>query len=311
MINKKKGAMNKTDKFLEMIGRIRIDNALLYDYSNVNYIDNTTKITIGCPIHGYFEQRPADHRANSGCPKCGKIKASETNLIKYGTTNPASSDIIKNKIRNIFIEKYEGIDNPSKVKSIKDKKEVTCMKNYGVSNPSQAASIQYRKKVTNMEKYGYEHPMQNISISTKATATKVANGGFTKSNSSKEATMYIRQYIVTNGYNIDQCAYADHDRGLHEWGTYKNGRWILYDLVVFEPGYRGDESKIIEILEYHGPFHYNVTDTELRGNERAYPWKSNETTITESYDRDMEKERIGKSMTTKYTVSWSEKYGDI
>ena len=42
-----------------------------YDYSNVEYIDNTTLISITCPIHGAFEQMPANHLYGYGCEPCG------------------------------------------------------------------------------------------------------------------------------------------------------------------------------------------------------------------------------------------------
>jgi Zn finger protein HypA/HybF involved in hydrogenase expression len=54
-----------------------IEKALLvhgnkYDYSNVNYINNTTKVEILCNTHGIFLQRPSNHMRNNGdgCPKC-------------------------------------------------------------------------------------------------------------------------------------------------------------------------------------------------------------------------------------------------
>jgi hypothetical protein len=43
-----------------------------YDYSKVNYVNDGTKVTIICPVHGEFQQRPADHaRLRQGCPTCG------------------------------------------------------------------------------------------------------------------------------------------------------------------------------------------------------------------------------------------------
>lgn len=41
-----------------------------YDYSKVNYINQNTKVTIICPIHGEFEQFPSAHLRGCGCPKC-------------------------------------------------------------------------------------------------------------------------------------------------------------------------------------------------------------------------------------------------
>lgn len=48
-----------------------------YDYSKVKYEKDNIKVKIICPIHGGFEQIPSSHLQGCGCPKCGKIKASE------------------------------------------------------------------------------------------------------------------------------------------------------------------------------------------------------------------------------------------
>ena len=53
-----------------------------YDYSLVNYINSHTKITIICPEHGAFLQRPSDHIQGKGCPKCCSSKG-EFTIEKY------------------------------------------------------------------------------------------------------------------------------------------------------------------------------------------------------------------------------------
>lgn len=46
-----------------------------YDYSKVNYINNSSKVTIVCKKHGEFKQVPYSHTNGSGCPACvGKVK---------------------------------------------------------------------------------------------------------------------------------------------------------------------------------------------------------------------------------------------
>ena len=42
-----------------------------YDYSNVNYINSVTPVTIRCSEHGVFEQIPKSHLNGAGCFKCG------------------------------------------------------------------------------------------------------------------------------------------------------------------------------------------------------------------------------------------------
>ncbi|MCK5016982.1 MAG: HNH endonuclease [Candidatus Peribacteraceae bacterium] len=53
-----------------------------YDYSLVEYKNNTTKVKIICPIHGEFEQRPKNHiNGGRGCQKCF-ILFTRTKLVK-------------------------------------------------------------------------------------------------------------------------------------------------------------------------------------------------------------------------------------
>ncbi len=52
-----------------------------YLYDNVNYNGNKKQITIICPVHGSFEQTPAEHLSGCGCYKCSLlIKAKKTYL---------------------------------------------------------------------------------------------------------------------------------------------------------------------------------------------------------------------------------------
>lgn len=53
-----------------------------YDYSQVNYVNNRTKVDIVCPSHGIFQQRPDNHLYSNGCPKCRKNSLGERNFIK-------------------------------------------------------------------------------------------------------------------------------------------------------------------------------------------------------------------------------------
>lgn len=61
---------SNTKEFIEKSMTIHGDK---YEYSNVEYFDNSTKINIICKIHGIFEQKPAEHLSGSGCQMCGII----------------------------------------------------------------------------------------------------------------------------------------------------------------------------------------------------------------------------------------------
>ena len=52
-----------------------------FDYSNVIYINNSTKVKIVCPLHGEFEQTPNNHLNGKSCYECGIIKISKKNKL--------------------------------------------------------------------------------------------------------------------------------------------------------------------------------------------------------------------------------------
>lgn len=72
-----------TDDFIEKAKKVHGDK---YDYSKVNYFNSETKVTIGCPIHGEFEQTPNAHLSGQGCPICnvGFTKSYKVSLLKTG-----------------------------------------------------------------------------------------------------------------------------------------------------------------------------------------------------------------------------------
>ena len=310
-IEKKKRGIFRTlttKKLIQRFEDLREDKGKFYNYSEVEYINSSTKIKIICPLHGEFYQYPLDHIKNyNGCIKCSKLKAIQTNLERYGVENPFQSEKIKNKIKQKNLERY-GVENPSQSSEIKQKKIETSLKNYGVENPTQSEIIKQKSKQTNLEKYGVSCAMKLPEVAQKSVETRFKNNNYIKSTSSGEARDFIKDYIDKKKYNLNQCAFSDNENNLYEWGYHYKGRWILYDLVVFEDGFRGNKDKIIEILEYHGPFHYTEEDVLIRANEKATPWMKSKMTIKESYDIDMLKEEFAKSLTMCYNVVWSNKY---
>lgn len=57
------------NKFLENAKEKHGDK---FNYSKVEYINTTTKVLIGCPVHGFYEQTPGSHLSSSnGCKQCG------------------------------------------------------------------------------------------------------------------------------------------------------------------------------------------------------------------------------------------------
>ena len=69
-----------TETFIKAARRVHGDK---YDYSKVNFINGTTEVTIICPIHGEFQQKPIVHLNGSGCQKCaGNVKYTTETFIE-------------------------------------------------------------------------------------------------------------------------------------------------------------------------------------------------------------------------------------
>lgn len=66
---------NSSETFIGSARKIHGDT---YDYSLVNYVSAHSKVTIGCKLHGWFEQTPNSHAGKGrGCPKCAPKSISD------------------------------------------------------------------------------------------------------------------------------------------------------------------------------------------------------------------------------------------
>lgn len=121
--------------------------------------------------------------------KAVQSQIEQTNLDRYGVSNPFQSDEVKEKIKQTNLEKY-GVENPmqnteiaNKSKSNQSKtlkefgneihkqRQTTNIERYGVENPNSLEKFKEKSKQTNLEKYGHENPMQNESIKNKSKSS--------------------------------------------------------------------------------------------------------------------------------------------
>lgn len=95
-----------TEDFISKAKKIHGDK---YDYSLVDYQGSAVPVTIICPIHGPFEQKPTKHVSlKRGCPKCG------------GTAKKTTKEFIA-EARTVHGDKYDY----SKVEYNGNKKHIT------------------------------------------------------------------------------------------------------------------------------------------------------------------------------------------
>ena len=95
-----------TEQFIQNAKKIHGDK---YDYSKVEYINNSKEVIIICPIHGEFKQIARNHISGSGCPKCGKISMSLKQSYTLSEFINISNKIHNNKYDYSNVE-YNGIN---------------------------------------------------------------------------------------------------------------------------------------------------------------------------------------------------------
>jgi hypothetical protein len=94
IINKKNALT--VDEFLE---KAKKGHGEKYDYSLVEYVNSNTQVTILCPEHGKFEQRPIHHLRKAGCPECGNIR--------IGLSNRHDQNQFIDSAKKVHGEKYD------------------------------------------------------------------------------------------------------------------------------------------------------------------------------------------------------------
>ena len=82
----KKRAKSKTSSAYYFINKAKSIHNNKYDYSKVVYQKSKIPVTIICPIHGEFKQKPDNHLQGQGCEKCWVLKSKGesklTNLLE-------------------------------------------------------------------------------------------------------------------------------------------------------------------------------------------------------------------------------------
>jgi hypothetical protein len=98
---------------IDFINRAKEIHHNKYNYDKVNYINSQTKVSIGCQIHGYFEQIPKTHLEGSGCTNCSR-----------SSPKKLSSEEFIEKAKKVHGNEYD-YDNVIYVHS-KSKVNITC-----------------------------------------------------------------------------------------------------------------------------------------------------------------------------------------
>lgn len=146
------------------------------DEDRIKKIKNTKLVRYGSPNYNNIE------------------KYKETCEKKYGSSFYLGSDVAKNRIENVLLEKY-GVSNISKLSSTIQKIRQTNFKRYGTEKPQGLQWFKDRKNKTNLEKYGNTVPC-NRDNQGLSKATKYRKYGTSSYNNRSKSVKTVQQIIL-------------------------------------------------------------------------------------------------------------------
>lgn len=126
-------------------------------FCNVDYMKSVWQDTLGV-------ENPR-HREDI------KLKACDTNIIRYGVDNPAKNEQIKNKTKQTCVQRY-GCESPIQNADVKAKQVESIRAKYGVENVAHCATALAKRAATNLKRFGTVHPWQSSVIQSKIRETR-------------------------------------------------------------------------------------------------------------------------------------------
>lgn len=220
-----------------------------YNYDDIEYINNNTKIKINCSLHGDFFKTPGNHTNKTtpqGCPECGgRInwnqekfidKAREVHIGKY---NYDKVNFI-NTTRKVTINCFEHGDfSQSPNKHLSGQKCPKCVNNFKGTNESFIA----KAKGIHGLKYSYEKT-KYIDNHKKVTITCPTHGDFEQTPANHTRKKNPQNCPKCSGvYQINSDEFILRANEKHDF-------CYDYSKVVFN----NMNSKILIICPFHGEF---------------------------------------------------------
>ena len=219
-----------------------------YNYSKVNYVNNSTKVCIICPVHGEFWQLPKNHLRGQNCPKCSgrfctdteyfieKAKKVHGNKYDYSKVNYINN---KTKVCIICTEHGEFWQTPQD--HLQNKGCPIC----GIDNMKKSKTyscdefIKLSNKIHN-NKYKYEK-VDYVNSNTEVKITCTIHGDFLQ-----------KPYIHLQGFGCSKCSGKFHYDTEEFISKAKEIHGEQYDYSKVE--YIDSHTKVCIICPEHGEF---------------------------------------------------------
>lgn len=142
------------------------------------------------------------------CKECGQERTqSYSSYLKSGGVCKSCKIKQSNKydhaalLKKSMLVKY-GVENPSQLKSVIEKRRQTSMEKFGTDNPAKSEEVKSKIKQTNLEKYGTSCSLHSESVAKKVEATMMSRYG-TKCSLSSPAVQSKRASTMQERYGVE------------------------------------------------------------------------------------------------------------
>jgi len=194
-----------TDQFIVQAKNI---HKCYYDYKLVDYKGTYIPVTIICPVHGEWQQKPCHHLQGKGCRACtwrkkypvnpgqsdhSKEKRKATNLLKYGTEHHMSADSTckgVEKRRKTWSDRFGG--HPMKCASVATKVKTTWLN----KTDAEIRDISRKKAKTFYERHGYDNPFNDEEVKQSIYELRRERGDWTRDEDLPEFVCYKRKVLA-------------------------------------------------------------------------------------------------------------------
>ena len=198
------------------------------------------------------------------------ILLKQNNLEKYGVTNTAKLDSVKEKAKQTCLERY-GVENTAAVEAFKEKGKQTCLRKYGYEHASQSEDFQKRREQTCLEKYGVSNVFQDDNIKKKMRQTCLEKYG-SEYIAQVENIKQKAQQTCLEKYGTVHYAQSEEFKGTKKYKLFKEGN-IYFDsfpelcfyLYYKDLGYNINRNEKRLTYYFNNKKHYTFIDFEING----------------------------------------------
>jgi len=190
---------------------------------------------------------------------CGEVLKNPLSKTKTNRGHHHRLKSVKEKKKKTCLKNY-GVKNPSCSEKIKEKKIHSYNSHYGVNNPTQSKEVQEKSKQTCIERYGVNHFSKTSEFKKKYKATCLERYGvdnifkldfIIKEMQEKRKRTCIKKYGVDNYSKTDEFRKLSRINILKQISRQKNNGEPIYPLIG------RNETKFLEDLQKCTDFKIN------------------------------------------------------